>query len=116
MTYYQQDADRALLLDELGEHLRSNLKLKEGLISKEAIVYTLNQSVSYYFLQLQTIVWTLSSNNLLEYLVSHHEAIVSEQAFRKITVVCQILCKIWSGARLVAGVDMFLNLKLRTTA
>ncbi len=87
-----QDADRGLLLDELGEHLTGNLKLREGLISKESVADVLNESVSYYFLQLQSIVRTLSWDPLLEFLVSHHEAIVSEQAFRKITISTHIAC------------------------
>jgi hypothetical protein len=87
-----QDADRGPLLDELGEHLTGNLKLREGLIPKESVVDVLNQSVSYYFSQLQSIIRTLSWDHLLEFLVSHHEAIVSEQAFRKITISTHIAC------------------------
>ncbi len=87
-----QDADRGLLLDELGEHLTGNLKLKEGLIPKSMVVEVLNQSVSYYFSQLQRLIRTLSKDQLLEFLVSHHEAIVSEQAFRKINTATHIAC------------------------
>lgn len=87
-----QEADRSNLLDEVGIFLQTDLQLKEGVIPKEQHSTVLNKIVEFYFQKLSLLIGGLNSNRLLDFLVSHYEAIISERENKRITIATQLAC------------------------
>lgn len=87
-----QEADRSELLDDAGKHLQDEHHLVEGVIPKEQHVNILNSIVGYYFNKLSNIISNLNSEHLLDFLVTHYEAIISERINRHITIATQLAC------------------------
>ena len=63
-----------------------------GKIHPNDVVKILNTGVSFIFEKLEKLVASLSSKYLLEFLIGHHEAIVTERAFRQINIPTQLAC------------------------
>ncbi len=87
-----QQVDRSILLDELGEYLTNKLKLPIGPIADEKTTWVLNKSVEYYFIELKSLVSSLSPKYLIDFLISHYDAIVHERAIRKLTIPTELAC------------------------
>ena len=87
-----QEADRSILLDEAGDFLKNELHLQVGNIPKDQYTYILNSIVGFYFTKLSNMVSELSSKYLLDFLVSHYEAIITEKTRRNITITTQLEC------------------------
>lgn len=87
-----QEADRSELLDDAGKYLQDEHHLVEGVILKEQHVNILNSIVAYYFNKLSNIISNLSSEHLLDFLVTHYEAIIVERKNRNITIATQLAC------------------------
>lgn len=77
------EADRDELLDDEGEHLRSTHGLAVGRFAPQDRTVVLNDAVDFHFGQLEREVATLSSEGLLETLISHHEASLHRLALRR---------------------------------
>jgi hypothetical protein len=85
-------SERDLLLDELGEYLRDTEGLQIGLIAPDQRVRIVNKVVEYFYSRLQKLVASLSNSNLLEFLISYHEAIVREVAEHRLTMPTRSAC------------------------
>jgi hypothetical protein len=79
-----QTAETSELLDQLGEHVRWDLKLPIGPIEDGQRTAVLREAVDFYYRKLQKLVATLDPIELLERLVVQHEAIVNSTAMHKL--------------------------------
>ena len=79
-------------MDELGLFYSAKMGLPLGKIHPNDVVKILNTGVSFIFEKLEKLVASLSSKYLLEFLIGHHEAIVTERAFRQINIPTQLAC------------------------
>lgn len=79
-----QEAEGSELLDQLGEHVRRDLKLPIGRIEDDQRTAVLREVVDFYYRTLQQLVATLNPKELLERLVLQHEAIVHSTAMHKL--------------------------------
>ncbi len=77
------EADRDELLDDEGEHLRSTRDLAVGRFAPQDRTAVLNDAVDFHFGELEREVAMLSSEGLLETLISHHEASLRRLALRR---------------------------------
>ena len=86
-----QESDREFLLDDLGEFL-----LKEGWVIGDVPLdqreKLLRKSVEYLYGRLQSLVSTLSSQGLLEFIMARHERLTRDHAFLRLTTPTQIAC------------------------
>jgi len=87
-----QGSDRSHVLDETGKFCSNKLKISEGLIPANNVVNVLNQVVNFCFSELESIIRTLPSDYLLEFLIAQYEAIVAEKASRQLTLTTQLAC------------------------
>lgn len=79
-----QTAETSELLDQLGEHVRRDLKHPLGPIEDGHRTAVLREVVDFYYRKLQRLVATLDPTDLLERLVVQHEAIVNSTAMHKL--------------------------------
>lgn len=79
-----QPTEESELLDQLGRHLRSEIKLPVGKIADNERTAVLGQVVDFYYGQLQRLVASLNPIELLERLIAQHEAIVHSTAMHKL--------------------------------
>lgn len=86
-----QQADEALLLDDLGDHLHA-FGREPGALDRESANVVLNECVAYFYRRLETLVASLDPEGLLESLVVANEALVSHQAHREISVPTEVAC------------------------
>jgi hypothetical protein len=87
-----KEADRSILLDQTGEFLVNELKLEKGILPRERHNEILNSIVHFYFERLSSIIHNLKLDHLLEFLISLHEAVVTEKYTRQITIPTQLAC------------------------
>jgi hypothetical protein len=78
-----QEQEESDLLDRLGRHLRQETRLSIGPIRDDERNTVLREVVDFYYRRLQRIVATLDPTDLLERLISRHEAIVNSSATHK---------------------------------
>lgn len=87
-----QEADEDELFDELGSHLSSAIGLGTGEIPDQQRTAVLNKAVGFFYLEFVKLVASLNPEGLLEDLVAHHEAIVRETAFYRLTIPTRLAC------------------------
>jgi hypothetical protein len=87
-----QPADEHELLDELGPHLSQSLGLPRGPIPDDRRSEVLRETVDFYFQELEHLVASLSSDDLLETLVRHHERILREREQQDLLIPTRIAC------------------------
>ncbi|HXM36344.1 MAG TPA: hypothetical protein VN920_14215 [Pyrinomonadaceae bacterium] len=79
-----QQAEESELLDQLGQHVRDEIKLPRGRIAPNERTAVLRQVVDFYYRKLQRLVVTLDPRQLLERLIAQHEAMVNSTAMHKL--------------------------------
>jgi hypothetical protein len=77
-------------LDEAGEHLATALNLPVAEIPSDRKTKVLNAVVAFHFAQLEHEVAALSPDDLLEHLVSMHEAILHHEAVERRTLGARV--------------------------
>jgi hypothetical protein len=87
-----QEADEDELLDELGDYLSSVEKLKVGEIPDGERITVINKAVDFFYSEFKKLVASLNPEQLLEYLIAYHEAIVRETAFHRMTIPTRLAC------------------------
>lgn len=87
-----QEVDEDELLDELGDYLSSVEKLKVGEIPDGERTTVINKAVGFFYSEFKKLVASLNPEQLLEYLIAYHEAIVRETAFHRITIPTRLAC------------------------
>jgi hypothetical protein len=87
-----QGADKSNVLDEEGEYLKVEFQLTPGPIPNSQYVIFLNKIVGYLFERLENIIDNLNPEHLLDFFVTHYEAIVFERSNRRITIPTQLAC------------------------
>ena len=85
-------ADETQLLDELGEFLRVEKGLAAGPILDDQRTEVLNEAVAYYYRELAALAASLQPQELLEWLVGHHEALLKARASGKLTLTTRLAC------------------------
>lgn len=85
-----QEADINTTLDSLGQHLRSHRPV--GPIPQAETNDVIKESASYFLVELQRVLASLSPIGLLEYLVRHHEAVSRQTAFAALTTPTRVAC------------------------
>jgi len=79
-----QPTEESELLDQLGKHVRDEMKLPIGRIADRERTAVLKDVVDFYYRKLQQLVATLNPDELLERLIAKHEAIVHSTAMHKL--------------------------------
>ncbi|MGB3513192.1 MAG: hypothetical protein WBA93_29060 [Microcoleaceae cyanobacterium] len=88
-----QKADINELLDDLGHYLTSVKKYPQGKIPEnERTKFLNNQVVGLFYSELKKLVASLNPENLLEYLISYHEAIVRQVNEHRLTTPTRLAC------------------------
>ena len=87
-----QDADEAVVLNQLGEWLRGGGKWSVGPVRTEERCPLLNEAVSLLFNRMARRIARLSPEGLLEELVLHHEAIQRQGAIREHSAPTYMAC------------------------
>jgi hypothetical protein len=87
-----QEADEDELLDELGDYLSSVENLKVGEIPDGERTTVINKAVDLFYSEFKKLVASLNPEQLLEYLIAYHEAIVRETAFHRMTIPTRLAC------------------------
>lgn len=83
-------AETSFRLDDLGEWLEDRIEV--GVVHAGDRVQVLNDVVEYYFSRLVALIDDLSSEGLLEFLIRQNEALVREDAERRLTLPTRIAC------------------------
>lgn len=83
-------AEIAFRLDELGAWLQDRLQV--GPVPPDERVTLLNSVVKFYFDRLAELAAQLSSADLLDFLIRQNEAMVREEAERRLTLPTRIAC------------------------
>jgi len=87
-----QEADEDELLDELGDYLSSVEQLEIGEIPDDERTAVINKAVDFFYGEFKKLAASLNPEGLLEYLIAHHEAIVRETAFHRMTIPTRLAC------------------------
>lgn len=87
-----READIEQILDHAGPELASQLGIEPGPISPERHVEVLNTAVEIYLREFEELVVDLGVGDLLDRLVTHHEAIVQALAHQRLTLPTQLAC------------------------
>jgi hypothetical protein len=87
-----QEGDVEDVLDRLGKYLRENCNLQEGPIPDADRNDVLKEAVGFCYRELQQIVRAHHSEGFVEFLIREHEAVVRENAYRKLTIPTRIAC------------------------
>lgn len=83
----------AELLDELGEHLRTDREHKVGPIASESRTQVLNDHVAeWYKSRLAEEVTELKGDGLVDMLIDHHESLIQESAMEEAILPSRIAC------------------------
>ncbi|GFO81851.1 MAG: hypothetical protein A49_14780 [Methyloceanibacter sp.] len=80
------------LLDELGEYLRNAANFPTGPVEGLERPKCLKAAVGFCYEQLNRLVDTLPSDELLEWLVLHHESILQESTESKLMLATRLAC------------------------
>ncbi|OZH52449.1 hypothetical protein AFK68_24250 [Hydrocoleum sp. CS-953] len=88
-----QKADINKLLDDLGDYLNSVKKYPQGKIPENERTKFLNNEVfGFFYSKLKKLVASLNPENLLENLISYHEAIVHQVNEHRLTIPTRLAC------------------------
>jgi hypothetical protein len=87
-----QEADEAVVLDELGEHLTQTTELPTGPIAGPKRNEVLHECARFLFEALESYVATLDPRGLLEWLVAHHEALLKSIETTRLTIPTRLQC------------------------
>ncbi|MDJ0515712.1 MAG: hypothetical protein QNJ74_05385 [Trichodesmium sp. MO_231.B1] len=88
-----QKADINELLDDLGDYLTSVKKYPQGKIPEnERTKFLNNEVVGFFYSELKKLVASLNPENLPEYLISYHEAIVGQVNEHRLTIPTRLAC------------------------
>ncbi len=87
-----QEADISNVLDEEGEFIKREFQLTPGPIPNSQHVIILNKIVEFLFKKLASIIDDLNPEYLLDFLVTHYEAIIFERSNRRLTIPTQLAC------------------------
>lgn len=87
-----QEADEQVVLDELGEHMRSVVGLATGPVAVAALDGVIKSAVRFLFGCLERLVRSLSPTDLLEWLISHNEALVCRDAVERLSLPGRVSC------------------------
>lgn len=87
-----QDADISNILDEEGEFIKGKFQLTPGPIPNSQHSIILNNIVEYLFEKVASTIDDLDPEHLLDFLVTHCEAIVFERSNRQLTIPTQLAC------------------------
>jgi hypothetical protein len=87
-----QKGDIDALLDDLGEHLRTEKGRSTGKIASADRAAVLHQCVEYFYNLLRDEVAALTPRGTLEHLVRRHEVLIQQTAFRALTVPTRLAC------------------------
>jgi len=87
-----QEADTSNVLDDEGDFIKREFQLSPGPIPKSQHVIILNKIVEFLFMKLASIIDDLNPEHLLDFLVTHYEAIIFQRSNRRITIPTQLAC------------------------
>lgn len=87
-----QEGDVDDVLRNLGTYLCKGRSLKPGPIATEQRNEVIKEAVGSCYRRLQALVASHQQLGFLEFLVSQHEAVVREDAFRRLTIPTRIAC------------------------
>lgn len=87
-----QSADTNEVLDEIGSFVRESLGFGLGDVPNTRRVELLRKVVGFLYRQLQELVSTVRGDELLDYLMSRHEAITRHIAERSLTIPTRAAC------------------------
>ncbi len=87
-----RESDEAEAMDELGEHLQSELGLRVGPISSEQREPVLWTSINFHLQQMERLIAGLRPDGLLERLISLNERLLNEGAFTRYTIPTRLAC------------------------
>lgn len=87
-----QEADTSNILDDEGDFIKREFQLSTGPIPNSHHVKILNKVVEFLFNTLAYIIGDLNAEHLLDFLVTHYEAIVFQRSNRRITIPTQLAC------------------------
>ncbi len=88
-----QKADINELLDDLGDYLTSVKKYPQGKIPEnKRTTFLNNEVVGFFHSELKKLVASLNPENLLECLISYHEAIVRQVNEHHLTIPTRLAC------------------------
>jgi hypothetical protein len=80
------------VLDVVGHHFTKTMAMPVGPVPKDKRNEILNQAVTILYKRLEKLVGTLDPKGLLEWLVAEHEAVVREDALRRLTIPTRLAC------------------------
>lgn len=87
-----QDEDIDGLLDDLGDHLRTQKNRHVGDVVLADRAAVLHECVDYFYRLLREEVALLTSRGTLEQLIRRHEVLIQQTAFRALTVPTRLAC------------------------
>lgn len=87
-----QEADEQVVLDELGHHIRTVVGMVTGPVAATALNGTIKSAVGFLFGRLETLAKSLSSTNLLEWLIGHNEALVCRETIERVSLPGRVSC------------------------
>jgi hypothetical protein len=85
-----QEGEVEDVLDRVGKHLRETCNVGEGPIPEPDRNYVLKEAVGFCYRELQQMVRSHRAEEFLEFLIREHEAVVRENAHRKLTIPTRI--------------------------
>lgn len=87
-----QEADTSNVLDDEGDFIKREFQLSPGPIPNSQHVFTLNKIVEFLFMKLASMIDDLYPEHLLDFLVTHYEAIIFQRSNRRLTIPTQLAC------------------------
>ena len=87
-----QEADQQESLDKLGEHLRAKNLGQRNVAGKTKSTTLLNDSVKYFFEEIEKLLATLDGNDLLTKLVTYGENNTAERVRREVQIANRLAC------------------------
>ena len=89
---FVQEADDAIVLDELGPALSARLGLPVGPIADGRRLEVLAATVEWCFDELDALLRTLDPQVTLSWLIAHHERVLEQRARERLTIPTRIAC------------------------
>jgi hypothetical protein len=87
-----QEGDVEDVLDRVGKYLRDSCNLPEGPVPDGERNSVLKEAVGFCYRELQQMVRSHRPEEFLEFLMREHEAVIRENAYRKLTIPTRIAC------------------------
>lgn len=89
---FVQEADEAIVLDELGPALSARLGLPVGPIPDNRRLEVLAATVEWCFDELDALLRTLDPQVTLPWLIVHHERVLEQRARERLTIPTRLAC------------------------